>query len=283
MSIKPRLQSISNKLKINKRLSFSLIILTVAAMGLSVIAPLSASADSTKTIPATFGKIKFIDYKFEGKAAFRVRQSLASCYVLSGSYTFTLNFGGTNYKHTLFLTPSGFNFSGPDNIDGVKVGNVSGSTSGNTFTYVGTYFSGYKYTVNGVINPDETLSVTSWTSSDQQMGGSWTVTGKAYAMPCVSEGKIVIRTLTGALVTKAKISYVETKDRSAWFAGLDSNGKWLVVLDHDGGSVQHDYFGFYQTDQSSAEQAVLAERPPVSTKLLAVTWGHLIVHPDLRR
>ncbi len=254
--------------------------LLISGLVIPVAAPLVANADTVGTIPAVFGNIKFTDYGFKGLASFNVRQSLTTCQVLSGEYKFTLNYGGTSYVHTINVTTTGTGFSGSDSVDGSTVGTVRGSTSGNTFVYTGTYYDHYTYTVSGIINSDESLSVTSWTSSLNQTGGKWTVDGDAYAQPCTTEGSVVIKSNSGSLVAKAKISYVETKDGNAWFSGLDSNGKWLFVVAHDGGNPRNDYFGFRQVaDQSIAEQLVLNEQLPIFTTQLTVSWGHLIVHP----
>lgn len=259
--------------------------LLISGVGIPFVAPLLASADSVGTIPAVFGNIKFTDYKFEGQADFNVRQSLATCHLLDGEYKFILNYGSTNYVHSINVTPTISGFIGSDTIDGIVVGTVSGSTSGNTFTYTGAYYHGnYSYTVNGIINSNESLNVTSWTSSLNQTGGNWTVVGNAYAFPCTAKGSMVIKTNSGSLVASANISYVETKNGNAWFAGADSNGEWLLVVAHDGGNPRSDYLAFNQvTNRLSAEQFVLNEKLPLSTKLLTVSWGHLIVHPTYNK
>lgn len=258
--------------------------LLISSIGISVATPLLAYAYPSGTVPATFGSIKFTDYGFKGLADFNVRQSLSTCHVLNGYYTFTLNYGGTNYVHKINVTATSFGFSGLDSVNGNIVGTVRGTVSGNTFMYTGTYTDGYTYTVSGVINVNNSLSVTSWTSSLNQTGGQWTVVGSAYEQPCTATGLVVIKTNSGLVVTKANVSYVETKNGNAWFAGLDSNHKWLFVVAHDGGNPRSDYFGFQQfSNQSIAEQHVLDENLPISLTQLTVSWGHLIVHPNYTR
>ncbi len=280
MDYPQKIRSAIRQIKTRTYIYIGVFSLLISGLAIPIAAPLLVNADTVGTIPAVFGNIKFADYGFKGLASFNVRQSIATCHVLSGDYKFTLSYGGTNYVHTINVTPTSYGFTGSDSVDGAKVGTVSGSTSGNTFTYTGTYYDHYTYTVSGVINSDESLSVTSWTSSLNQTGGKWTVDGAAYAQPCTTMGSIVIKSDSGSLVAKAKISYVETKDGNAWFAGKDNNSKWLFVVAHDGGNPRSDYFGFHQvTSRSIAEQLVLNEQLPISTSKLTVSWGHLIVHP----
>lgn len=280
MDYPQKIRSLIRQIKTRTYIYIGVFGLLISGLAIPVAAPLVANADTVGTIPAVFGNIKFTDYGFKGLASFNVRQSLTTCQVLSGEYKFTLNYGGTNYVHTINVTPTSSGFSGSDSVNGSTVGTVSGSTNGNTFTYTGTYFDHYTYTVSGVINSNESLSVTSWTSSLNQTGGKWTVDGHAYARPCTTNGSIVIKSNSGSLVAKAKISYVETKNGNAWFAGKDNNSKWLFVVAHDGGKPRSGYFGFHQvTSRSIAEQLVLNEQLPISTTKLTVSWGHLIVHP----
>lgn len=245
--------------------------------------------------PMATGDVGYTAYGLQRNAQFDAHQGAAPYSVqtgwsMVGSYQYTLTYGGGTYVHSITIaTQNGNDFSGTgSNTSATET--VNGSFTGpNTFTFTSSYDgSSYAYTVNGTINPDGSITVTSWQSNTGQSGGSWDITGTATAQTASGfngKGTFNYSDANGNWYS-VNVTYVQVNEaqHKTWFAGpvTDGNigaGQWLFAEVSDGGTPGSNgdaIWGSFTTQQ--AAQAGVATMADPADGSFAVTSGNLVVH-----
>lgn len=269
------------------------------ALGISVLAlavclvTLPASA-AGKSAPKTTGSVGYTAYGLQRYAQFDAQQtdSCTSSVSMTGSYVFTLSYGGGNYPHDINLIQSGTNLTG---TGGYPAGDpnaysihetITGTVTGNTFTFTSTYTeTGYSFTVNGTINTNGTLTVTDWSSNAGQSGtNDWAVSGKTHTVTtCSAKGTFTYSDVNGSTYT-VKVMYINVSGNTAWFAGpvVSGNvgaGNWLItkVVDNGEPGINQDQIWGSFTTQSAAITGVANMVDPVDGPF-TITSGNIQVH-----
>lgn len=246
----------------------------------AVIAPQISSA-AGKAAPAATGSVGYSAYGLQRYADFDAHVTGACTPAnLSGAYVFTLSYGGGTYVHTYDITPtSATTFTGTGSVNSET---LTGSVTDGTFSFTSTYSNAYAYTVNGTVGGGGALTVTDWSSTQGQTGGSWSATGQAVSS-CPGKGTFNYSDVNGSWYT-VNVQYVQVKGDQAWFAGpvVSGNtgaGQWLFASVTDGGTPGRngDMVSGSFTTEAVAVQGVASMDTPADSGF-PVTSGNLVVH-----
>lgn len=267
------------------------------AVGATLLLTATPAFAAGKAAPKATGSVGYTA-GYQRYAEFNAIATSTDCsyaWDVRGTYLLTLTYGGV-YTHDLVITVSnqedgsfsgsgGYPSSGPPYSINET---IAGTVSGDNIQFVGSYNgSSYVYTINGVINPDGSITVTDWHTNAGQSGTTnMVITGnvtKVFGTGCTGKGTFNYSDIVGLYYT-VDVQYVKVSGNKTWFAGpvVSGNvgaGNWLFAKVLDGGepAVGVDQIWGSFANEAAAKLGVQSMGTP-SDGPFVITSGNLQVH-----